>query len=131
MLGSCHGHFVVTGIEWRQVEGDLRALEQVFTNLIDNAIQAMEPAGGILTINVRHIGEADERSHVEVNILDNGPGIPPEAKEHIFEPFYTTKRSGTGLGLAIVKRIVTAHKGSIHVSSIPGGTIFRVRIPCM
>jgi len=114
-----------------QVEGDLRALEQVFTNLIDNAIQAMEPAGGILTINVRHIGEADERSHVEVNILDNGPGIPPEAKEHIFEPFFTTKSSGTGLGLAIVKRIVTAHKGSIHVSSIPGGTMFRVRIPCM
>ena len=112
------------------VEGDLRALEQVFTNLIDNAIQAMEPAGGILTINIRHIGEADERSHVEVNILDTGPGIPPEAKEHIFEPFFTTKRSGTGLGLAIVKRIVTAHKGSIHVSSIPGGTMFQVRIPC-
>ena len=113
------------------VEGDLRALEQVFTNLIDNAIQAMQPTGGILTINVRHIGEADERSHVEVNILDNGPGIPPEAKDRIFEPFFTTKRSGTGLGLAIVKRIVTAHKGSIHVSSIPGGTMFRVRIPCL
>jgi two-component system sensor histidine kinase AtoS len=113
------------------VEGDLRALEQVFTNLIDNAIQAMEAVGGVLTINIRHIGEAGERSHVEVNILDNGPGIPPEAREHIFEPFFTTKRSGTGLGLAIVKRIVTAHKGSIHVSSIPGGTMFRVRIPCI
>jgi two-component system sensor histidine kinase AtoS len=111
-------------------EGDLRALEQVFTNLIDNAIQAMEATGGTLTINVRHISELDERSHIEVNILDNGPGIPPEAREHIFEPFYTTKRSGTGLGLAIVKRIVTAHKGSIHVNSIPGGTMFRVRIPC-
>jgi signal transduction histidine kinase len=112
------------------VEGDLRALEQVFTNLIDNAIQAMEPAGGILTINIRYFGEVDERSHVEVNILDTGPGIPPETRDHIFEPFYTTKRSGTGLGLAIVKRIVTAHKGSIHVHSIPGGTMFRVRIPC-
>lgn len=112
------------------VEGDMRALEQVFTNLIDNAIQAMEQAGGILTINIRHIAETEERSHVEVNILDTGPGIPPEAREHIFEPFYTTKRSGTGLGLAIVKRIVTAHKGSIHVHTIPGGTMFRVRIPC-
>jgi signal transduction histidine kinase len=112
------------------VEGDLRALEQVFTNLVDNAIQAMEPAGGILTINIRHIAEIEGRSHVEVNILDTGPGIPPEAREHIFEPFYTTKRSGTGLGLAIVKRIVTAHKGSIHVHTIPGGTMFRVRIPC-
>lgn len=112
------------------VEGDLRALEQVFTNLIDNAIQAMEQTGGILTINIRHIAETGGRSHVEVNILDTGPGIPPEAREHIFEPFYTTKRSGTGLGLAIVKRIVTAHKGSIHVHTIPGGTMFRVRIPC-
>jgi two-component system sensor histidine kinase AtoS len=112
------------------VEGDLRALEQVFTNLIDNAIQAMESGGGILTINLRHVPDAAGRSHVEINILDTGPGIPHEAKEHIFEPFYTTKRNGTGLGLAIVKRIVTAHKGSIHVSSIPGGTMFQVRIPC-
>jgi PAS domain S-box-containing protein len=111
------------------VEGDLRALEQVFTNLIDNAIQSMEPAGGILTINLRHIRETEGRSHVEVNIIDTGPGIPPNAKEHIFEPFFTTKQNGTGLGLAIVKRIVTAHKGSIHVSSIPGGTMFQVRIP--
>ncbi len=111
-------------------EGDLRALEQVFTNLIDNAIQSMEGTGGTLTINVRHLGEVDGRSHVEVNILDTGPGIPPEAREHIFEPFFTTKRSGTGLGLAIVKRIITAHKGSIHVNSIPGGTMFRVHIPC-
>ncbi|HSQ28032.1 MAG TPA: HAMP domain-containing sensor histidine kinase, partial [Anaerolineales bacterium] len=112
------------------VEGDLRALEQVFTNLIDNAIQAMELSGGILTINLRHVPDIAGRSHVEVNILDTGPGIPPEAKDHIFEPFYTTKRSGTGLGLAIVKRIITAHKGSINVSSIPGGTMFQVRIPC-
>ncbi len=113
-----------------QAIGDLRALEQVFTNLIDNAIQAMESTGGTLTINIRRISEVDERSQIEVNILDTGPGIPPDARDHIFEPFFTTKRTGTGLGLAIVKRIVTAHKGSIHVNSIPGGTMFRVRIPC-
>jgi PAS domain S-box-containing protein len=112
------------------VQGDLRALEQVFTNLVDNAIQAMEDTGGTLTINIRHSVENEDRSHVEVSILDSGPGIPPEAKDHIFEPFYTTKRNGTGLGLAIVKRIITAHKGSIHVSSIPGGTMFQVRLPC-
>jgi len=112
------------------VDGDFRALEQVFTNLVDNAIQSMEEAGGTLTINIRHTVAGEDRSHVEVSILDSGPGIPPEAKDHIFEPFYTTKRSGTGLGLAIVKRIVTAHKGSIHVSSIPGGTMFQVRLPC-
>ena len=111
------------------VEGDLRALEQVFTNLVDNAIQAMEQNGGTLTINLRHEVEGKYRSHVEVSILDTGPGIPPEAKEHIFEPFFSTKRSGTGLGLAIVKRIVTAHKGSILVSSIPGGTMFQVHLP--
>jgi PAS domain S-box-containing protein len=112
------------------VEGDFRALEQVFTNLVDNAIQAMEHTGGTLTINIRQTMEGDERSQVEVSILDTGPGIPPDAKDHIFEPFYTTKRTGTGLGLAIVKRIVTAHKGSIHVNSIPGGTMFQVRLPC-
>ncbi len=112
------------------IEGDLRALEQVFTNLINNAIQAMEETGGMLSIKIRRAMKGDEPSHVEVSISDTGPGIPPELRERIFEPFFTTKQHGTGLGLAIVKRIVTAHKGSIYVNSIPGGTSFLVRIPC-
>ena len=111
------------------IEGDYRALEQVFTNLINNAIEAMESAGGILSIKIRHATE-EEQDHIEVSISDTGPGIPLELREKIFEPFFTTKQHGTGLGLAIVKRIVTAHKGSIYVNSILGGTNFVVQFPC-
>jgi two-component system sensor histidine kinase AtoS len=111
------------------IEGDYRALEQVFTNLINNAIEAMETAGGMLSIKIRHVIEGDEQARVEVSISDTGPGIPEELREKIFEPFFTTKQHGTGLGLAIVKRIVTAHKGSIYVNSILGGTNFVVQLP--
>ena len=112
------------------IEGDYRALEQVFTNLINNAIEAMETTGGLLSIKLRHATEGDEQAHVEVSISDTGPGIPAELREKIFEPFFTTKQHGTGLGLAIVKRIVTAHRGSIAVNSILGGTNFVVQFPC-
>jgi two-component system, NtrC family, sensor histidine kinase AtoS len=112
------------------IEGDYRALEQVFTNLINNAIEAMESAGGLLSIKIRYATEGEEQAHVEVSISDTGPGIPAELREKIFEPFFTTKQHGTGLGLAIVKRIVTAHKGSIYVNSILGGTNFVVQFPC-
>lgn len=112
------------------IEGDYRALEQVFTNLINNAIEAMESTGGMLSIKIRQAAEAGEQPHIEVNISDTGPGIPAELHEKIFEPFFTTKQHGTGLGLAIVKRIVTAHKGSISVNSILGGTNFVLQFPC-
>jgi len=112
------------------IEGDYRALEQVFTNLINNAIEAMESTGGMLSIKLRQSDEADEQPHIEVSISDTGPGIPLELREKIFEPFFTTKQHGTGLGLAIVKRIITAHKGSIYVNSILGGTNFVVQFPC-
>jgi PAS domain S-box-containing protein len=113
------------------IEGDYRALEQVFTNLINNAIEAMETSGGMLSIKIRHAKEKEEQAHVEVSISDTGPGIPAELREKIFEPFFTTKQHGTGLGLAIVKRIVTAHRGSIYVNSILGGTNFVVQFPCI
>jgi PAS domain S-box-containing protein len=112
------------------IEGDYRALEQVFTNLINNAIEAMESSGGMLSIKIRNATEGEEQAHIEVSISDTGPGIPVELREKIFEPFFTTKQHGTGLGLAIVKRIVTAHKGSIYVNSILGGTNFVVQFPC-
>src|SRR4030043_683585 len=111
------------------IDGDYRALEQVFTNLINNAIEAMESAGGLLSIKIRHVTETEEQAHIEVSISDTGPGIPAELREKIFEPFFTTKQHGTGLGLAIVKRIVTAHKGSIYVNSVLGGTNFVVQFP--
>jgi signal transduction histidine kinase len=101
-------------------------LTQVWTNLLDNAADAVAPSGG--TVRVR-TGAAE--GGVEVEIADSGPGISPEARERLFDAFYTTKAAGkgTGLGLEIVKRIVTRHHGTIEVASAPGETRFVVRLP--
>ena len=101
-------------------------LNQVWTNLIDNAIDAM---GGRGQIWVR---TSQENDHVLVDIADNGPGIPPEIQSRIFEPFFTTKGvgEGTGLGLDIAYRIVVRrHQGDIRVVSKPGDTRFQVSLP--
>ncbi|WP_326550080.1 ATP-binding protein [Micromonospora sp. NBC_01813] len=101
-------------------------LNQVWTNLIDNALAAMGPAG---TLTVR-TGQAD--GCLSVEIADTGPGIPPEVRPRIFEPFFTTKPigEGTGLGLDISYRIVVKkHGGDIRVESAPGSTSFRVLLP--
>jgi len=100
-------------------------INQVWTNIIDNAIDAMSGKGE-LRIHAYH----DDQSAV-VEIGDNGPGIPPEIKSHIFEPFFTTKAvgQGTGLGLDTVQRIVKKHRGSIQVRSKPGDTCFQVWLP--
>lgn len=113
------------------VAGDLRALEQVFNNLIGNAVQAMSETGGTLSVNLRQVNGPGDRPQVEVAISDDGPGIPEEIRERIFEPFFTTNRNGTGLGLAIARRIITKHKGTITVSSVPGGTVFQVTLPLL
>lgn len=100
-------------------------LNQVWTNLIDNAADAMKD-GGTLRIRV-----ARENEFVLVEIADTGPGIPPEVKSRIFDPFFTTKPvgQGTGLGLDFVYRIVTGMHGNVSVNSVPGDTRFEVRIP--
>jgi two-component system, cell cycle sensor histidine kinase and response regulator CckA len=106
--------------------GDRNQLIQVFTNLLNNACEAME-GRGLVVVAVRARGE-----EAEVEIRDNGPGIPPEVLSHIFEPFYTTKPEGkgTGLGLAICHGILQAHHGSIAVRSTPGeGASFLVTLP--
>ncbi len=99
-------------------------LNQVWTNLIDNAIDAV-PSGGSITI-----GTASSDDGVTVTIVDDGPGIPAEVQAHVFEPFFTTKDvgEGTGLGLDIVRRIVRAHGGEVRVESVPGRTCFEVRL---
>ncbi|MCE1254172.1 MAG: ATP-binding protein [Anaerolineae bacterium] len=112
-----------------KIWGDPRTLEQVFTNLISNAVEAMSRTGGSLTVRLAYLESYAGSPHVEVDISDNGPGIPDELREHIFEPFVTNKSTGTGLGLAIVKNIVTSHKGTIEVKSFPGGTLFQVYLP--
>jgi PAS domain S-box-containing protein len=109
--------------------GDARALEQVFNNLISNAIEAMKDTGGTITINIRPAPSISSREYVEVSVIDNGPGIPEDILDRIFDPFVTSNRNGTGLGLSIAKRIVNKHKGSIDVASIPGGTVFRSIFP--
>jgi signal transduction histidine kinase len=100
-------------------------LNQVWTNLIDNAIDAM---GGKGELRVRTYREDD---CVVVEIGDSGPGIVPDIQAHIFEPFFTTKGvgEGTGLGLDTVQRIVKKHRGNIQVSSKPGETRFQVWLP--
>jgi signal transduction histidine kinase len=100
-------------------------LNQVWTNIIDNAIDAM---GGKGELRVRTYREDD---CVVVEIRDNGPGISPEVRPHIFEPFFTTKGvgEGTGLGLDTVQRIVKKHRGNIQVESKPGDTNFQVWLP--
>jgi two-component system sensor histidine kinase AtoS len=112
-----------------QVMGDPRSLEQVFTNLISNAVEAMSQKGGTLAVRITKSEFIANLPQVEVSVSDNGPGIPDEIREHIFEPFITSKSGGTGLGLAITKRIVIAHQGSITVNSFPGGTVFHVYLP--
>ncbi len=113
------------------ISGNLRSLEQVFNNLINNAIQAMGEKGGVLSLKVQsYLGE-EEIQYVDVYVTDTGPGIPKEMQDQIYQPFFTTKPSGTGLGLPIAKRILAAHKGNIQVSSFPGGTIFQIRLPAI
>ena len=108
------------------VLGDQRALEQVFTNLISNAVNAMSQDGGYLGIKITEAEQSEDNQFYQINITDSGPGIPADIKEHIFKPFITGSKHGTGLGLAITQRIINAHKGKIEVESFPGGTIFKV-----
>ncbi|GAA3226204.1 ATP-binding protein [Pseudonocardia petroleophila] len=101
-------------------------LNQVWTNIIDNAIDAMDGSG---TLTVRTALDDDR---VLVEIADTGPGIPPEVRQRIFEPFFTTKGvgKGTGLGLDVSYRVVVSrHHGDIAVHSVPGDTRFQVRLP--
>ena len=100
-------------------------LNQVWTNLIQNAVDAMAGKGELRVRTFR------QERYVVVEIGDNGPGIAPEIRSHIFEPFFTTKGvgEGTGLGLDTVQRIVRKHRGDIHVSSTPGDTRFQVWLP--
>ena len=102
-------------------------LNQVWTNLIDNAMDAMEVnKTGTLTIKT-----CKDREFVKVLIIDDGPGIPDDIKTRIFDPFFTTKEmgKGTGMGLEVVQRIVHQHNGSIKVNSKPGHTEFIVCFP--
>ena len=126
------GLFLITDLEpLPPVLGDIDRLEQVFANLLDNAIKHT-PQGGTVTIRGRHTA----LETVEISIMDTGPGMTKEQLPHVFERFYhgegKGERSGTGLGLAIARQIALSHGGDIRVSSQVGkGAEFTVRLPAM
>jgi signal transduction histidine kinase len=102
------------------------ALHQVFLNLIANALEAV-PRGGRIEVEER-LDAA--RKNIEIRFIDNGPGISPADRDHLFEPFFTTRSAGTGLGLAICREIVVQHGGQIRLESGPGpGATFLVTLP--
>ena len=112
--------------EGLHIEADADALSQVWTNLVQNAIQAMKGEGRLWVM-----GSRAEEGPITIVVGNNGPPIPPEIRERIFEAFFTTKKAGegTGLGLDIVRRILTDHGGDIAVASDEGATEFTITLP--
>jgi len=100
-----------------ELDADPELIEQVLINLLLNARQAVEGRPGA---EIRVRAGLDERGRVIVQVVDNGPGIPPENIEKIFIPFFSTKKSGSGIGLSLSRQIMRLHKGTIHVHSEPG-----------
>ena len=112
-------------------------LMQVFLNLLKNASEAAGPGGGQIRLRtfydhslrrLRKDGTAATLP-LQVEIIDNGPGIPPDIAADIFEPFVSGRENGTGLGLALVSKIISDHDGWISVDSVPGRTVFRISLP--
>lgn len=110
-----------------QVEGNRGQLNQVWSNLLDNALDAVSEGGEVVICAGR------EQAWVVVKVIDNGPGVPPELHQRIFDPFFTTKPAGqgTGLGLDIARRVVRRHNGELTMQSVPGRTEFKVVLPVL
>jgi PAS domain S-box-containing protein len=120
------GEIVVSG-EFGRVDADDVLLRQAFSNLLRNAIEACQPTGVVPHVRVEGSLEAGQ---ARVAVHDNGPGVDPTARDHMFRPFFTTKKTGTGLGLALVQKIVVTHNGRITAGSSPsGGACFQVTLP--
>jgi nitrogen-specific signal transduction histidine kinase len=123
-----------TTVSWRwgeradvRVWGDRRLLEHAVRNVLQNAIEALRPKGGHVTVCTRRIGD-----EVAVVVADDGPGIPAELLERVLDPMFTTKAQGIGMGLSIVQRVVEAHGGTLRVASEHGhGAAFELRLAAL
>ena len=108
------------------VRADRESMRSVFTNLVINAVEAIDGDGGSISIRLSNV----ETNSVKVEITDSGRGIAVQDIPKVFEPYFSTKETGTGLGLAIVKKAIDDHGGSISVSSKEGsGTTFTIILP--
>jgi PAS domain S-box-containing protein len=118
---------VVDGVDLRCLADQFR-LEQIFQNILDNSLAACSPPA---VIEIRaQTAEFDGQPALRIAVRDNGPGIAPEQRPKVFDPFYTTKAKGTGLGMAIAKRIVEAHGGQIALGECDGpGAVFLITLP--
>jgi len=127
-------HAISVTVNWPEtlpsVQGDAEQLEQVFLNLLLNAIQAM-PEGGAIELAASWIkGRTEMDGSIEVAVSDTGPGIPKALRDKIFDPFFTTKANGIGLGLSLAKKVVEQHQGVIEVQDRDGaGTTVTIRLP--
>ena len=122
------GDVTVRG-EYGAIEGDEVLLRQAFSNLLRNAVEACTAAS--LAPVVVIASEVDRQQQVSrITVDDNGPGIDPAARDRIFRPFFTTRRSGTGLGLALVQKIIVFHNGRIVAGDSPlGGASLQISLP--
>jgi two-component system, NtrC family, sensor histidine kinase HydH len=110
------------------LQADVQKLRQLLLNLLLNAIDA-QPDGGAVTVRVAESGDAQQPQLI-IEVADQGPGLPPELGEQIFEPFVSTKETGLGLGLSVSRRIVESHGGVLQAENRPeGGAVFRIHLP--
>lgn len=117
--------------------GDADQLLQIVLNLVKNASEAADPKGGTIRLHtyfehafrLRRKDGTGESLPLQVEIIDDGPGLPEDIRDQIFDPFVSGRENGTGLGLALVSKIVSDHGGWISVSSVPGRTVFRLSLP--
>ncbi len=110
-----------------KIRGSREGMRQVFSNLLLNAVEAIDEKGHVI---IKIADSQAQPDMLEISVYDNGCGIPQEILPHVFEPFFTTKGNGAGLGLATVYRIIETHKGRICVESMVGkGTEFKISLP--
>ncbi len=118
---------IIVRDQLRQITADAYAVEQILRNLIENAL-AVTPAGKPVRVIISSSWQGDQPS-LRVEVIDEGPGIPPEHMDRVFEPFFSTRSRGTGLGLPIARRLAEAHGGSLELKSDSSGTTAILTLP--